>query len=132
MEDDKNKQNNLVTINYLNILMKWKKELIISYAVLAVIFALYFYNEILRALIMSASAFVFVLIPGTLFVSYIFPTFKKHEKLMVGFGCGIVLSPFLIYLINIFEVLHAKYLAFIVPILIIGIMIFLHDRKMKK
>jgi hypothetical protein len=76
---------------------------------------------------MAASLFIFVLIPGILLSSLIFQQrFSRAELTIIGFGFGMVITPFLMYFINIFEVLHAKYLGFIIPLMLIPILTWLN------
>ncbi len=98
---------------------EWRDEAIGTLAVLFVIFEIFFYKDGLKPLIMTLSTFAFVVLPGTLVALYVFKNrFKKVETIIIGFALGIIIIPSLIYFVNIFEVMHARYLGFVIPIIL--------------
>ena len=108
----------------------WKYELFFSYVMLFLIFEIFFYKEGLKPFVMAFIVLIFIQIPGILFASYIFKDrFKRYELSIIGFGFGMVITPLSIYFINIFEVLHVKYLGFIVPLLLIILLGFLNSKE---
>ncbi len=111
----------------------WKYEALVSFALLFIIFEIFFYKAGLRPLLMALAAFTFILLPGILLASLIFEDrFKKHELVIIGFGFGLIITPLLIYFVDIFEVMHARYLGFIIPPLLIVILSYLHILQERK
>lgn len=115
------------------IIRSWKGEFVGALFLMLLVFEIFFYKDGFKPLILTIMCFVFILLPGVLFASYIFGSkLKRYERIIVGFGFGLILTPSLIYFINIFEVLHAKYLGFIIPIVLILLFGWLNMKNVDK
>ncbi|MFC1769299.1 hypothetical protein ACFLZX_06075 [Nanoarchaeota archaeon] len=112
------------------IIDEWKYELLIMLLVLFSIFEIFFQKDGFKPMLMALAFFIFILIPGMLLSILIFnKKIKKYEHVIVGFAFGLIVTPLIIYFVNLFEVIHAKYLGFIIPIILIGVLGYLNYKN---
>jgi len=103
--------------NSRHYLPNWLGHLGVSYLIFAIIFEIAFFQDGLMPVVMALKFVVFLQLPGVLLSRYVFEDkFNNAETMIIGTGLGLVVIPFLVYLVNIFEVLHTRLLSYLISI----------------
>ncbi len=100
-------------------ILTWLIHILISYVLFAVLFEIAFYQDGLIALYMAMKFVLFIQVPGILITRYVFGNrFSNVETVVIGTCMGLVIIPFMVYVINIFEILHTRTLSFLAPVVL--------------
>ena len=109
----------------ISLLNEKKYVFIINLIVCILIFGIFFFKNFLQAILSASGFYVFAFLPGYIWSLILFEKRPDLEQVIFAYALPLIFIGFGMYIIGIFEFIHAKYTSFAVPaiLLIIGLIV---------